>query len=68
MKQASSSTRLAGVLTVAVAALLDGCNMPVLDHSGPVPWAEEATIHTATLLEVHERAPRVLEARDCSST
>jgi cytochrome o ubiquinol oxidase subunit 2 len=50
MKQARSSTRLAGVLTFAMAALLSGCNMSVLDPKGQVAADEKSLIITATLL------------------
>jgi cytochrome o ubiquinol oxidase subunit II len=50
MKQARSSTRLAGVLTFAMAALLSGCHLSVLDPKGQVAADEKSLIITATLL------------------
>jgi cytochrome o ubiquinol oxidase subunit 2 len=50
MKQDRSSTRLAGVLTFAMAALLGGCHMSVLDPKGQVAADEKSLIITATLL------------------
>ncbi len=50
MKQARSSTRLAGVLTFAMAALLSGCHMSVLDPKGQIAADEKSLIITATLL------------------
>jgi cytochrome o ubiquinol oxidase subunit 2 len=50
MKQARSNTRLAGVLTLFVAALLSGCDMTVLDPKGQVATDEKNLIITATLL------------------
>ena len=50
MKQARSSTRLAGVLTFAVAALLGGCKASLLEPAGHVAADEKALIITSTLL------------------
>jgi cytochrome o ubiquinol oxidase subunit II len=50
MKQARSSTRLPGVLTVALAALLSGCHMAVLDPQGQIGADEKSLIITSTLL------------------
>ena len=50
MKQARRSTRLAGVLTLAVATLLSGCNMSVLDPKGQIAADEKSLIITSTLL------------------
>ena len=50
MKQVRSSTRLAGVLTFAMAALLSGCDMSVLDPKGRIAADEKSLIITATLL------------------
>jgi cytochrome o ubiquinol oxidase subunit 2 len=50
MKQARSSKRLAGVLMFAMAALLSGCHMSVLDPKGQVAANEKSLIITATLL------------------
>ena len=49
MKQARS-TRLAGAITLFVAALLSGCNMTVLDPKGQVGVDEKQLIITSTLL------------------
>ena len=50
MKQVRSSTRLSGVLTFFVAALLSGCDMSVLDPKGQIAADEKSLIITATLL------------------
>jgi len=50
MKQARSSTRLAGVLTFAMAALLSGCNASLLEPAGKIAADEKHLIITATLL------------------
>ena len=50
MKQVRSRTRLAGVMTFFMAALLSGCNMSVLDPKGQVAADEKTLIITATLL------------------
>ena len=51
MKQVRRSTRLAGVLTSALAAAsLSGCDMSVLDPKGQVAADEKSLIITATLL------------------
>jgi len=50
MKQARTSTRLAGVLTFAMAALLSGCHYSVLDPKGQIAADEKSLIITATLL------------------
>jgi cytochrome o ubiquinol oxidase subunit 2 len=50
MKQARSNTRLAGVLTFAMAAFLSGCHLSVLDPKGQVAADEKSLIITATLL------------------
>jgi cytochrome o ubiquinol oxidase subunit 2 len=50
MKQVRSSTRLSGVLTFVVAALLSGCDMSVLDPKGQIAADEKSLIITATLL------------------
>ncbi len=50
MKQARSSTRLAGVLTFALTALLSGCHYSVLDPKGKIAADEMSLIITATLL------------------
>jgi len=50
MKQARSSTRLAGVLTFAMAALLSGCKASLLEPAGRIAADEKSLIITATLL------------------
>ena len=50
MKQARSSTRLAGVLTVAMAALLSGCHASLLEPAGKIAADEKSLIITSTLL------------------
>jgi cytochrome o ubiquinol oxidase subunit II len=50
MKQARSSTRLAGVLTFAVAALLSGCHASLLEPAGKIAADEKHLIITSTLL------------------
>jgi cytochrome o ubiquinol oxidase subunit II len=50
MKQVRRSTRLAGVLTLSMAALLSGCDMSVLDPKGQIAADEKSLIITATLL------------------
>jgi len=50
MTQARTSTRLAGVLTFAMAALLSGCHYSVLDPKGQIAADEKSLIITATLL------------------
>jgi cytochrome o ubiquinol oxidase subunit 2 len=50
MKQVRSRTRLAGVMTLSMAALLSGCNMSVLDPKGQIAADEKSLIITATLL------------------
>jgi cytochrome o ubiquinol oxidase subunit II len=50
MKQARSSTRLAGVLTFAMAALLSGCHASLLEPAGRIASDEKSLIITATLL------------------
>src|SRR5438552_19064473 len=50
MKQARTSTRLTGVLTFAMAALLSGCHYSVLDPKGQIAADEKSLIITATLL------------------
>jgi cytochrome o ubiquinol oxidase subunit II len=60
MKQARSSTRLAGVLTFAMAALLSGCHLTVLDPKGQVAADEKSLIITATLLMLVVVIPVIL--------
>ena len=60
MKQARSSTRLAGVLTFAMAALLSGCHLSVLDPKGQVAADEKSLIITATLLMLVVVIPVIL--------
>jgi cytochrome o ubiquinol oxidase subunit II len=50
MKQVRRSTRLAGVLTVALAALLSGCKASLLEPAGRIAADEKALIITSTLL------------------
>jgi cytochrome o ubiquinol oxidase subunit II len=50
MKQARSSTRLAGVLTFALAALLSGCHAALLEPAGKIAADEKSLIITSTLL------------------
>ena len=50
MKQARSSTRLAGVLTFAMAALLSGCHAALLEPAGKIAADEKSLIITSTLL------------------
>ena len=50
MKQVRSSTRLAGVMTFFMAALLSGCDMSVLDPKGQIAADEKSLIITSTLL------------------
>ena len=50
MKPARSSTRLAGVLTFAMAALLSGCHASLLEPAGKIAADEKSLIITATLL------------------
>ena len=50
MKQARTRSRLAGVLTLAMAAFLSGCHYSVLDPKGQIAADEKSLIITATLL------------------
>jgi cytochrome o ubiquinol oxidase subunit 2 len=50
MKQARSSTRLAGVLTLATATLLGGCKASLLEPAGRIAADEKSLIITSTLL------------------
>ena len=50
MKQARSSTRLAGVLTLAIATLLSGCKASLLEPAGRIAADEKSLIITSTLL------------------
>ena len=50
MKQARSSTRLAGVLTFATASLLSGCHAALLEPAGKIAADEKHLIIVATLL------------------
>ena len=50
MKQARSSTRLAGVLTLATASLLGGCHASLLEPAGKIAADEKHLIIVATLL------------------
>ena len=50
MKQARTRSRLAGVLTLAMAALLSGCHYSVLDPKGQIAADEKSLIITSTLL------------------
>jgi len=50
MKQARRSTRLAGVLTLAIATLLGGCKASLLEPAGRIAADEKQLIITSTLL------------------
>ena len=50
MKQARSSTRLAGVLTFVTASLLSGCNAALLEPAGKIAADEKHLIIVSTLL------------------
>ena len=50
MKKARSSTRLAGVLTLAFASLLSGCKASLLEPAGRIAADEKSLIITSTLL------------------
>ena len=60
MKQARSRTRLAGVLTFAMAALLGGCHASLLEPAGRVAADEKTLIITATLLMLLVVVPVIL--------
>jgi len=60
MKQARRSTRLAGVLTLAAAALLSGCKAALLEPAGRVAADEKQLIITATLLMLIVVIPVIL--------
>ena len=62
MKQARSSTRLAGVLTFAMAALLSGCHASLLEPAGKIAADEKSLIITATLLMLIVVIPVILMA------
>ena len=62
MKQARSSTRLAGVLTFAMAALLSGCHASWLEPAGKIAVDEKSLIITATLLMLIVVIPVILMA------
>jgi cytochrome o ubiquinol oxidase subunit 2 len=50
MKQARRSTRLAGVLTLALASALSGCHASLLEPAGRIAADEKQLIITSTLL------------------
>ena len=60
MKQARSSTRLAGVLTFALAALLSGCKAALLEPAGHIAADEKSLIITSTLLMLIVVVPVIL--------
>jgi cytochrome o ubiquinol oxidase subunit 2 len=60
MKQDRSSTRLAGVLTLAVTSLLGGCHAALLDPAGRVAADEKSLIIVSTLLMLIVVIPVIL--------
>jgi cytochrome o ubiquinol oxidase subunit 2 len=60
MKQARRSTRLAGVLTLAVTSLLGGCHAALFDPAGRVAADEKSLIIVSTLLMLLVVIPVIL--------